>query len=267
MKFLRRMIYYSKSVWEMMWQFKHWPDLFAFMLRRSSSEKKIIQLRSPSVQLVVRSAMDVWSVKETFLDAFYTKYGVPIQDGWTVIDIGAGIGDFSVYAAYGKPKTTIYAYEPFIDSYELLNENLRLNNIKNVNPFQIAIWSADGNLLLDDSSGEPLQITSNKTNLVGESLQKNIVQSKSLIAILDEHALEKVDLIKLDCEGAEYDVLMQAPSAVFDKIKRITMEYHDLDAEHSHQQLIPFLEDQGYHVQRFMNAVHDHIGYLFAVKE
>jgi len=266
MKFLRRMIYYSKSVWEMMGQFKHWPDLFAFMLRRSTTEKKIIQLRCPPVRLVVRSPMDVWSVKETFLDAFYTKYGVPIQDGWTVIDIGAGIGDFSIYVAYGKPKTTIFAYEPFIESFELLNENLRLNNIKNVNPFQIAIWSAYGELLLDDSNGEPLQITSNKSNLDGENWQKKIVQSKSLLAILEEHALEKVDLLKLDCEGAEYDVLMKAPSAVFDKIERITMEYHDLDAEHNHQRLIPFLEDQGYIVQRFMNAVHDHIGYLFAAK-
>ena len=267
MKLLRKMIYYSKSAWEMICHFRHWPGLFSFMLRRSASRKKLIQLRRPLVRLLVRSAMDVWSVKETFLDAFYTKYGMPIQDGWTVIDIGAGIGDFSIYAAYGNPNSTIYAYEPFIDSYELLNENLRLNNIENVNPFQIAIWSTDGELLLDDSNGEPLQITSRKTDVDGEQGQKKMVQAMSLLSIFEEREVEKVDLIKLDCEGAEYDVLMKAPSAVFDKIDRIIMEYHDLDSDHNYQRLLPFLEDQGYHVQRFKNAVHDHIGYLYAAKE
>ena len=60
---------------------------------------------------MVRSAMDVWSVKETFVDQFYTRYGAPVEGGpW----ISAGIGDYSLYAAHGNRSGVIYAYEPFI---------------------------------------------------------------------------------------------------------------------------------------------------------
>ena len=267
MKLLRKMIYYSKSAWEMIRHFKHWPGLFFYMLHGSAAKNYLLQLRRPPVQLMVRSAMDIWSVKETFLDAFYTRYGVSIQDGWTVVDIGAGIGDFSIYAAYDKPNTTIYAYEPFFDSYELFIKNLQLNNIENVNPFQIAIWSTDGELILDASSGEPLQITSRKIDGTSEQGKRDFVQAISLLSILEAHAVEKVDLIKMDCEGAEYEVLMKVLPGTFDKIERIIMEYHNLDSDRNYQRLIPFLEDQGYHVRRYKNAVHDHIGFLYAAKE
>jgi len=195
-----------------------------------------------------------------------TRYGVSIQDGWTVVDIGAGIGDFSIYAAYDKPNTTIYAYEPFFDSYELFIKNLQLNNIENVNPFQIAVWSTDGELILDASSGEPLQITSRKIDGTSEQGKRDFVQAISLLSILETHAVEKVDLIKMDCEGAEYEVLMKVLPGTFDKIERIIMEYHNLDSDRNYKRLIPFLEDQGYHVRRYKNAVHDHIGFLYAAK-
>ncbi len=64
--------------------------------------------------------MDVWSVKETFVDRFYERYGAPVGEGWTVMDIGGGIGDFSIFAAYDKPSNQIYAFEPYPGSFTLL---------------------------------------------------------------------------------------------------------------------------------------------------
>lgn len=208
--------------------------------------------------------MDVWSIKETFIDAFYTRYGVPVQDGWTVIDIGAAIGDFSIYAAFGNPNTLIYAFEPFPDSYQLLIKNLTLNAISNVIGFQQAIWREEGPLMLDLTEGEPLQITSKAHALQDKPGRTVPVNAKTLAGVLDENEIQRIDLLKLDCEGAEYEILMYSSKETLAKFSRIVMEYHDVDEDHTHKHLIRFLQNAGYRVTWQVNAVHDHIGYLFA---
>ena len=51
-----------------------------------------------------------------------------LQDGWTIIDIGAGLGDFTAYAAQRSPRGRVLAYEPFPESFALLQQNLKLND-------------------------------------------------------------------------------------------------------------------------------------------
>ena len=267
MNLLRKLIYYSGSGWKMLGNLKGWLPVFLSLLTGKKTSQRMVLLRQPKLKFSVRSAMDVWSIKETFLDEFYTKYGVQVQDGWTVIDIGAGVGDFSIYAAYSNPTATIYAFEPFPGSYELLRKNLVSNYIENVHTFQLAVWHSDGELLLEGTENEPLQITSETSDSGDEAIPESVVQATALDTILEKHGIEEVDLIKLDCEGAEYDILMKAPSSVLNMIKRIIMEYHDLDAERSHMQLVQFFENHGFRVRRFRNPVHDHIGYLYVEQE
>ena len=145
MTLLKRAVYYFFSLYEMLFQFKNWLLIWPIFLKKRPSKIREVRLRQPPVRLKVRGRMDLWSVKETFLDKFYARYGVEIEDGWTVVDIGAGIGDFSIYSAYGKPNAVIYAFEPFIDSYQLLIKNLTLNAIDNVFAFQRALWRCNCN--------------------------------------------------------------------------------------------------------------------------
>jgi len=76
-----------------------------------------------------------------------------------------------------------------------------------------------------------------------------------------------IDLLKLDCEGAEYAILMGASAESLARVQRIIMEYHDLDAEHEHTRLVHFLEGNGFSVRLHANPVHAEIGYLYAWKE
>ena len=92
------------------------------------------------------------------------------------------------------------------------------------------------------------------------------VNAVTLADVLTEHALDSVDLLKLDCEGAEYEILMSAPEETLAEVQRIVMEYHNVDAEHTHIQLIRFLEAAGYTVSWEQNIVHEEIGYLFAAR-
>ena len=62
----------------------------------------IIRLRGSGLQFRVRTAMDVWVIKETCLDRDY-EYGMVLQDNWTIIDIGAGLGDFYDVCGAAQP--------------------------------------------------------------------------------------------------------------------------------------------------------------------
>lgn len=263
MRQLRKLIYYGSSVFKMIFGFKNFLSLIPFFLNQEKVEQTEVVLRNTGVCLVARGAMDIWSIKETFLDAFYTCYGATIRDGWTVMDIGAGIGDFSIYVAHTHPQTKVYSFEPFPESYHLLERNIALNGFENVLPFQVAIWSQAGYLHLDNFSGEPLQIVSKESPPAINEKGVIKVSALPLSQVFEKHAIEKLDLLKLDCEGAEYKILSGASPEVFNKIERIIMEYHDIDGYH-HSQLVSLLEHQGYRVSCLDNFVHDDIGYLYA---
>jgi FkbM family methyltransferase len=269
MKTQNMLVYYTYSIFELLFNIKNWPILIPIFLRRPARGNRILKLRTPPVKMGVRGAMDAWSVKETFIDAFYTRVGVPIEDDWTVIDIGAGIGDFSIYAAFGRPNTWVYAFEPFPDSYDYLKKNLALNDVTNVEAFQEAVWSSAGELVLDVSGEEPLQVSSREEEerAIEDTGHAVEVPAVALAAVLARHGLERVDLLKLDCEGAEYEILMSTSGAVLERIHRIVMEYHYIDQDHRRETLVEFLEAAGYRVSWQENFVHDDIGYLYAERQ
>ena len=262
MNFLKKWTYYAWSVVEILGGIRNWPAMLGLLLRRRDSSEHEVVLRKPPVRLAIRGAMDLWAVKETYLDRFYTRYGEPVPDGWTVVDIGAGVGDFSILAAYSHPATRVIAYEPFPGSYALLVRNIAKNGVSNVIPRQEAVWREAGEIRLDLSAGEPLQIASNAAGDGG----KVAVPAVTLAGLLAQHKIERIDLLKLDCEGAEYPILMGAPAETLAKVERIVMEYHDRDADQNYLTLGEFLIDSGFRVFWYANQVHADIGYLFATR-
>ena len=266
MKVIQTGWYYFQSIFRMLFNIKNWPMLVPLFLQRSISGTQWVNLRRPPLRILVRGAMDVWSVKETFLDRFYTRYGVPFENGWQVVDIGAGVGDFSIFAAYGNPDSRVIAYEPYPESYRLMIKNLTVNAIDNVLAFQEALWREDGELWLDVSNDEPLEIVSNASPPQTQDPGTFKVQGISLENALRTQEIRKLDLLKLDCEGAEYEILLNTSLEVMSKIERIIMEYHDLDADKNHRKLVLFMKDAGFQVSTYENQVHDDIGYLFATR-
>jgi FkbM family methyltransferase len=266
MKQLKPLFYYSYSVFEMVIGFKNWLSLAPLFIKKSTRNIKKLKLRRPPLNILVRSAMDIWSVKETFLDKFYTRFGTSIKDGWIVIDIGAGIGDYSLYAAHNNPAGTVYAFEPFAESYELLVRNLALNGKENVFAFQKAVWSEAGKIQLDLSTGEPLQIRGHDQPGISDIYNALSVEAIGLQDLINEMGIKKIDLLKLDCEGSEYEILFKTPEDALRKVERIIMEYHDLNTKNNHRSLTEFLQSQGYIVKTYPNFVHSEIGYLFALR-
>jgi len=261
----RKWSYYAWSVLEMAAGFRSWGLLLRAFLGKQLSEPATLHFWRQPTEMRVRSAMDIWSVKETFLDQFYTRYGTQIEPDWVVVDIGAAIGEFTVYAAQKAAAGEVYAYEPNPQSFALLQENIMLNKLSNVQAFCVGVWDQHGTMQLDLVNAEPLQ---GKT-VFQQSDAANIAEIP--VITFDQLVQDSVDfiidLLKLDCEGAEYAILMGASAESLARVQRIVMEYHDIDAEHEHSRLVRFLEGSGFSVQLHTNPVHAEIGYLYAWKE
>jgi FkbM family methyltransferase len=213
----------------------------------------------------VRSFMDLWIIKETCLDRDYEK-DLPLRgEDWTIIDIGAGLGDFSVCAAWRHPDRKIAAFEPFRESFDLLQVNLRLNAISNVQAFPLAVGARSGPMQLQTATGVAVQHSTASAGVVDPAASLP-VEGVTLEGALRKAGFAHCDLLKVDCEGGEYDIFFHTPEETLRKIERIAMEYHDGCTPHSHTELADFLRGHGFAVSLRANPVHRHIGFLTAVR-
>ncbi len=248
--------YYLRSVWSLLAGFSHPLRILRVFSPLPRSGVTTVRLRRTGVSFRVRGATDVWSVKETWLDRFYERYGFVIGPGWVVVDIGAGIGEFTILAAHDAAR--VVAFEPSPASFALLRENLALNGVTSVDAIEAAVGATSGTVSID-VDGDPLTARSGTATSGGV-----MVRSFSLADAMTEAGIERVDLLKLDCEGAEYDILRGAGKDVLARVERIVMEYHDLDDAHERESLVRSLKDAGYEVETFPNPVHTWTGYLRA---
>jgi len=128
------------------------------------------------------------------------------KEGDVVIDVGANYGFYSLVCSrlIGK-EGSIIAFEPETRNYEVLLANLRLNDISNVKTFRMALGDFDGEtrLYLNDHPGMHSMIFQ-------RSRRFQTAQMKKLDTILKELEIGKIDLIKLDAEGAELKILQGA---------------------------------------------------------
>lgn len=263
---IKKYSYYLWSIFELLIGFKDPLLIIQIFLKSTPFAPRRVRLRKEGLDFVVRSAMDVWSVKEAFLDRFYERFGVPLADEWEIIDVGAGIGEYTLFAAHKCPAAQVFAFEPFHESFKLLKTNLALNQVNNVQAYEMAVWSKAGYLMLDSAPGEPSQFISSEVDAHPQDDENEnfLVPSISLADVFSLLDLERCDLLKLDCEGAEYPILLNAPPEVLDKIDRIILEYHDNVTDDTHQSIVEFLSAQGYQVQITPNYVHTYLGYLYA---
>ena len=176
-----------------------------------------IKIRSNSTDLDTFSL--IWLLKE------YDKHGFTIGQNDIIIDIGAHIGIFSLYASQFCTHGKILCYEPS-ENYELLQYNISQNQIKNIFPNNCAISNSNGTVTLYINSD-------NTAHSIFDRTSKSVkVQSKTLQTIFDNNKLEICDYLKLDCEGAEYEIIESLPDKYFNKIKQIYIEYHFSDSKH-----------------------------------
>jgi FkbM family methyltransferase len=260
---LSKWAYYLHSIPTLLSGVRSWGSAIRLMTGRPAAPLTV-SLRDGS-SFRVRSFMDLWIVKETCLDRDYEKDLPPFGEDWTIIDIGAGLGDFSVCAARRHPGRKIAAFEPFAESFELLKENLCLNGAANVQAFPFAVGARSGPMQLQTATGVAVQHSTAASTTPGPSAALP-VEGVTLAQALEMAGFARCDLLKVDCEGGEYEIFFRTPEETLRKIDRIAMEYHDGCTPHTHTELADFLREHGFSVTLRNNPVHPNIGFLSAVR-
>jgi FkbM family methyltransferase len=147
-------------------------------------------------------------------------YGCVNPKGRDVIDIGAYNADSALYFALQGAKT-VYAFEPNPICYQIALKNLSLNRFRNIYLFNYGVGSFDHTVKLGDVNPSP--------GFVLQDLNENDVNTvrvRTLRSIIDEFNIDKA-VLKLDCEGCEYDVLLNCEDDIFDYFPEIILEYHN----------------------------------------
>lgn len=201
------------------------------------NEANIYQFRNG-----IKIKTENWIDAITILVIFIKKdYGI-IKNDSIVIDIGSNIGIFSIYAALTSKNSTVYAYEPLVESYNLSVENIILNKAeKSVFPFKLGVGAKKEirkMFLADSSQFHSLYNSDNKNN---SFLEINIVSLKD---VFDSNNLKHCDILKIDCEGAEFEILYNTPSEYLKYVKEIRLEYHNQKEDgYNINKLIKYLEN------------------------
>lgn len=184
-------------------------------------------------RLLPRGAMvaDFWSGLRSVPNKVRFLLDV-LQPGMTFLELGSNVGLFSIAAAKKLGAGSVYAVEPRSWAFQLLQENLRLNGLGNVAAFQVAIGNSAGEATLD----ETLPGDDGRSARGAEKIAMT-----TLDAFLETRGLKRVDVMKVDAEGAEFwvfrggeNLLLQpdAPLILYDSLAIRTKKfgYHPVEA-------------------------------------
>jgi len=226
--------------------FRNWPEIYRHRFFKRSVPL-LLELRSGPIFCVSHKDSMLPVITEIWDRKVYGS--LPELSGLdkpAIIDIGGHIGAFALFALSKSPGADIYVYEPSQVNLDCLRATVKLNHAeRQVHAFGTAVCATAGKRDLYMSTNSATNSLFNAEAGTRSSAQVDCV---TLEDILRSNNMASCDLLKLDCEGAEYEILMNTPSELFSKIHNIILEWHDVRGRHV-RDLESFLQKCGYIVE------------------
>ena len=202
---------------------------FEFMKNIKDKSHRISSLNWNNIKIHYRtSSSDMILIYEILLKSKYKReYFFPEELKPKVIfDIGGNIGITSIYLASVFPGALIYTFEPLKENFELLKKNT--TQFSNIEIFNFGLGAENGSF--------KLYLSDDKENYGGVSFYSEVegnlsepfteCEVKNINDVIQENNISSVDLIKIDTEGAEYDILTSMKDEFLKKTSWITGELH-----------------------------------------
>ncbi|MFE6477070.1 amino acid adenylation domain-containing protein [Streptomyces rochei] len=213
---------------------------------------------------------------EIFTHLEYLRNGITIEDGDIIFDVGANIGLFTLFAGTRAPCARIYAFEPIPPVLDSLRRNVALHGL-NAKVLACGLAAEEGeetftfyrhNTVISSSVTTAEQAHDivrsylrNQQELAGEdaaaedSLVDELVDARldserfvcrlrTLSEIIEEESIDRIDLLKIDVENAEYEVLKGIQPRHWPMIQQLVVELHDVDGQLN--KVTSLLEGLGY---------------------
>ena len=194
--------------------------------------------------------MTLYIYKEIFFDKCY-DFPSLIKDDPLILDIGANTGVFATRMKQLYKDSSIYCFEPFPTNFYQLQKNIKSSNFDNIKLHQSGVGGSTRN--------EKLFI--HKKNIGGHSLSNILANSNNYIDIelIDINEVLKLsqgkkwDLVKMDCEGAEYEIIKCLTKESARIIKHIIFE--SSPSIYDVNELLKHLECIGFRIEKNKNIL------------
>ena len=209
---------------------------------------------------------------EIFKRERYLHSGFELRPNDVVVDIGANIGMFALWAAPQVQRGRIICVEPNPAAFACLRLNAEQNQLNHVtlvnaavgrdgDPIQLCYHPGWEAMAYSAELRPPWFYTNSRSGrlvrwltcrLSGEPnpVEQLVVAARiSIDRIIDEHQLNAINYLKLDCEGGEFEILRNLSDRAWQQIERIAVEYHEFGPDLHHAELVKILERNGFSVE------------------
>ena len=199
-----------------------------YMLRTIVSRltKRQMEFKLPQManSVAIRTGM---SDMQVFHDIFiWGEYSFlkPVAERTTVLDIGANVGYSSTYFAGIYPKCEVVAVELMHSNFEQLSRNTAFlgNRIRTV---EAAVWSHNDGVSIADDTFRDGDAWSHHASEAKDG--KSLVPSITMIDLMQKHAMPRVNICKIDIEGAEYELFADGHRDWVNRCDVILLEIHE----------------------------------------
>ncbi|HQC96507.1 MAG TPA: amino acid adenylation domain-containing protein [Aquabacterium sp.] len=208
--------------------------------------------------------------EEIFLDNSYLRHGVVLGEDACVFDVGAHVGMFSLFVGNGHPARSVYAFEPTPASFRMLELNAALFS-KNIHPMNCGLSSRRQQVEFVYYPNAPLMsgryadaaddsrlissFLSNQIGLADDAVdapvalhaERHLCELRTVSDVIDEHAVERIDLLKIDVEKSELDVLEGIRAEHWPRVRQVVVEVHDIEGRL--RRISELLAGQGFECQ------------------
>jgi FkbM family methyltransferase len=196
--------------------------------------------------------LGMWSI---FLVVLSEEFGKDVYEmersvkaGDTVLDVGAHIGGFTVRAARKVgPTGRVIAVEAAPTNYQLLESNLRLNDLGNVTALNVGAWREPTTLTMHLSGLSGGHSIEERYANIHESGEVAEVRVDTIDNLLAKQGVDRVDFVKMDIEGAEIEAIKGMRRTLERGDARLAIAaYHRVDGRQTHHEVTRQLAELGY---------------------
>ncbi len=208
----------------------------------------------------------IQSLKKTDFqqNAFDVQQNLLMNTPKVIFDIGANRGDTAIKYSNLFPTAKIFAFEPFVETFKKLNDNIK--DTQNISTYNIAIAEKNGETIFYSNKNEDTNslLSSTKIGLSSDeqvkTIGQTIVNTETIDSFCSKHSIDKIDILKMDIQGAELLALNGAIKLLEEKKIRLIYTETYFRRQYNNQPLFhdisKFLASYGYYLQDVYSPIY-----------